>query len=394
MSKERGPERGEAAQIPAAGLFSEPLPWRVLILLIVLCSLGVGSIRAEEIIGVNETNLGWLPRQDRNQILRNMATSEVRSIRLVLTAPFNESMQAIQDANAAGLSVLLNVNLNFPPFFPTDVTGTRVGTNVVWPLSRFNAVYFEGVWREVWKQLQAAGVQLAGLEFGNEINWAAFNGDLGQAGHAALGTTGHLDDLPEQTQFVAGLRNYVAGLQVLRRVREEGGPLHDVPIVSAGLATVTPEFARSAGLQFINPEETLAKLRAFGADFEVDGYGIHFYSSRSSSVSASADPTREAIDFCSSHGATRSCWVTEWGVQNIVGPCPTFDPMQVSTVSSVRGSLDALAVQNRLKAAYFFNWSLVSDYAVWRCGRVTPAGLAGLARPGLATETNRSVPLH
>ncbi|MBC4019085.1 hypothetical protein [Siccirubricoccus deserti] len=316
-------------------------------------------------------------------MLQDMAGAGVRSLRLVLTPPFDQSLAAIREAQAAGLSVLLNINPNFRPFFPRDVVGQPVRDNIAWPLSRFDPAHFERVWRELWRRLEAEGLQVAGIEFGNEINWAEFNADLAADAAAGPDAVGRLDTLPERAAFLAGMRNYVEGLRVLRRVRDEGGLNRMVPLVSAGFATVSEAFARSVSLHFVAPEEALAVLRGFGLDSLIDGYGIHFYPSGGHRQAGAWDGLTATMEFCLRHAGDRPCWVTEWGVSHVTRQCPDSDPERLSLVQEVKGQLGQLVTAGRLKASYYFDWgSRGSAYSVWRCGALTSGGATALAPMG------------
>ena len=56
------------------------------------------------------------------------------------------------------------------------------------PLSQLDPDYFREKFGSLWREIEQRGIRLAAIEAGNEINWAAFNGDL--SGNASWTTNG------------------------------------------------------------------------------------------------------------------------------------------------------------------------------------------------------------
>ncbi len=305
------------------------------------------SAAAPVIIGVNQVNLGWSTDAQRRQTLADMAKSGVHSVRLVLTPPFNESITAIKEAEASRLSVLLNVNVNFPQFYPPQVAGQTVHDGKDWPLSRFDPKLFMAMFKPIWDQLETEHIPLIAIEFGNEINWAGFNADLAAGDTSGRGTSGQLATLPERQAFVKGLQNYVEGLRVLAALRSSSTVNRNMKIISAGLATVPPDDAKRMGLHYVGPEDTLKVLQSSGADQLLDGYGVHFYPSPKPVPAGHWEAEKAAMTVC--HSDAHPCWVTEWGVAAAANDCLSAGPERRSAMAGTMASLRQLAATRKIR---------------------------------------------
>ena len=84
--------------------------------------------------------------------------------------------------------------------------------------------------------MESLGITFAALELGNEINWAAFNGEFPIPGQ---GRVFGLEDLardPEARQIAEGYRAYLRTLSVLKDIRDRSRLNRQTPVLSAGLA--------------------------------------------------------------------------------------------------------------------------------------------------------------
>ena len=73
--------------------------------------------------------------------------------------------------------------------------------------------------------------------------------------------------------------------------------------------------------------------------------------------------------------------MTEWGIANTALSCPVDDRKREGAIRAMRRSFAALMKEGRLDAAFYYDWDTQPVYSVWRCGALSPAGVA-------ATEAN------
>ena len=129
--------------------------------------------------------------------------------------------------------------------------------------------------------LDANGIALAGIELGNEINWAAFNAEFPLPGEGRILSLSDLSHHSEGKQIAKGFLQYGKIMAVLKEVRDHSRLNRSTPLISAAMVT-----APDRGKLYNNKREdmvsllaTMTFLRANGLDALVDGYGIHTYPS-------------------------------------------------------------------------------------------------------------------
>ena len=76
---------------------------------------------ATELIGVNQTGLGWMPAEQRKVIISNMQRNGVRVVRIPLHQPFARVIDTITEIIAYDIRVVLVVSLNQKPYFAPSV---------------------------------------------------------------------------------------------------------------------------------------------------------------------------------------------------------------------------------------------------------------------------------
>ena len=256
-----------------------------------LCSIVVCCdwARAQDIIGVNAVNLAWQPAAVREIVLDEIAGSGIRDVRLSLIPPYEASLDVLRVAKALRLKVLLNIGLNVRLFYSSDVKPQPAGDglNEAWPLSALDPARFAATMQPFWRQIVAEELPVRAVEVGNEINWADFNGDLRRHLAGQSDSPDSLEGLPERDAFRTGLDRYIALLRLIGEWRSESLAARRILIVSAGLATVSPEFARQMGLDVVTPADTLNVLRGEGLTAVADRIGIHVYANAGLSATAS-----------------------------------------------------------------------------------------------------------
>ena len=323
---------------------------------------------------MNAANLGWVAPPARAAMLPQMAQSGVRVIRTAFTPPFAATIDAMEAAQRAGMATLLNVNLDFAPFYPPDVPSGRFGAIGILPLSRFDPVWFRQMLLPLLAEIDRRGIRLAGIELGNEINWAGGNADISAVFHGP--GNGVLANLPDHDRIAEGYRRYVRGLAVLHDWRGTSTVNQAIPIIAGALSDVTPDQARQLKFGFVDAAESRALLHDFGADQYADGYSLHFYPDPGADPLAPGAPLPHAARFCTELASGKGCWFTEWGVAAKDTGCPAQERARPAIVATVRRRLSALAASGHLAGEFYFDWSGAGPFSIWRCGGLTGAGVA------------------
>ncbi|BCP53268.1 hypothetical protein K32_18850 [Kaistia sp. 32K] len=321
-------------------------------------------------IGFNRVNLGWKQPAERKTIIDAMKRSGVASVRLSLSAPIGQSIDAVRMANAAGLRVLLEISLNNRAFYPdgTKRRSAKGRSFDVYRLSDLDPERYRKVIRDTLAKLDKAGVKLVGVEPGNEINWAGYNGDL------AVGA----DAKSDPAKVADGLARYVEIVRVTREELQKTKFNRDAKLISAGLSDMPVPFSRRVGLEIVPAPEWTSRMQAQGLDQWVDAYGIHVYPGSTGSTESRDGLVREALSFCGTAAAGKPCWITEWGVANTSPRCPIDDDTRAAQVDQVRSIIDADIEAGKVGAAYYFDWDSGTPYSVWRCGGLSAAGRAAV----------------
>jgi hypothetical protein len=237
--------------------------------------------------------------------------------------------------------------------------------------------------------LEAAGVHLAALELGNEINGPFFNGDFLPA--EASGRMLGLSDLdnpndPEGRAIAASYHAYLKVIAALKDVRDHSQLNQKTPIISAGLAAAgLPGKRPGQKLDGVSVPATLAFLRRNGMDNLVDGYGVHVYPGGDPTTLLSARIDSLAKDAFAMCTAGKPCWLTEWGFGNHDQSCPVNDEMRKQLIETERSAFKQFAGQGRLAATMYYSWTAepwakqVDPLSIYRCGGLTSAGKLALS---------------
>lgn len=153
------------------------------------------------IVGVN----AWYRPPDLSQedMAKQLAENGVKTIRISLMPG---SVEFITRAWRHGVTTLAIVG--------PHTGSTAKKKNQFWaslPLSEVKPQEFTAAVKPMLDQLEAAGVRLAGLELGNEINTSGYNGDIAAPGSGRLLELTDLGNPNDQEALpiAAGFRNYV-----------------------------------------------------------------------------------------------------------------------------------------------------------------------------------------
>lgn len=332
---------------------------------------------ADTRFGVNRVNMAWLPAAERERIFDSMVRNGVVSVRLSLTRPIDQSIDAIRVAHGKNLAVLLEISLNNADFYP-EGTKPRSGLGRIWDMYRLSDVApdrFRTVIGDALRRIDALGVPLVAVEPGNEINWGAYNGDLAIRPREKMRTARTLADLSELPLVEKGAQNYVGLLRIVREELAKTKNSRNAKVISAGLSDIPFNDADRRGIDSVDPATFTGMLKKYGLDEVADGYGIHIYPGSNGTRAARAKHVEASLSFCGAEQGGKPCWITEWGFANLSKTCPADDGNRTQLVHRARDRFRQMMDTNRVAAAYYFDWD-ATTYGVWRCGGLTPAGRA------------------
>lgn len=361
-------------------------PLRRAMLLVLLAGLCIGPAAAQPIaVGVNIDNPQYLTPTDRERTLRDLGSAEVRLIRVPLAPPYEVAIDFVLRAAKAGVGVNLLVPTWDPDIFPPG-TRSRRAMNIpamfdMHPLSAAEPNRFRTFLQRHLDTIEANGVTLAGLEFGNEINWASFNGDfvLPEQGEVL----GLIDLQPggRGDHIAAGYRTYLRLLEVLREVRNTSRLNVRTPIISAGLADFGPAGGKTdLPAQAVEIGASLAYLRAHGLDGLVEAYGVHTYPDPTSTSEARRARLAATLGACQPPELGKPCWLTEWGLSIQDLSCPPNDSSRAALTREVTADLQRYVDAGLLGGLIYYHWENDRDrLGLYRCGELTPSGRLALS---------------
>ncbi|MBA8881955.1 glycoside hydrolase [Phyllobacterium myrsinacearum] len=332
--------------------------------------------------GVNRVNLAWLSAPEREKVLDLMVKSGVVAVRLSLTRPIDQSIDAIRVAHQKGLAILLEISLNNADFYPKG-TKPRPGLGRIWDMYRLSDIspdQFRSVVGDALHKIDALQIPLVAVEAGNEINWGAYNGDLEVKAKAKSKTARSLTDLDNLAAVEQGAAKYVQLAAVVRKELQSTKFSANAKVISAGLSDIPVADADRRGIDSIDPASFTNLMRKHGLDKVVDGYGIHIYPGSNGTATARATHVSQALSICRSEPDGKPCWITEWGFSNTSTTCPANDNSRERLVEAARSRFEELMGTGRVAAAYYFDWD-AKGYGVWRCGGLSPAGRAAVVTP-------------
>lgn len=341
------------------------------------------------VVGVNLVNEPYkLPPDQQESLLATMQSAGVRAIRASIPDDAN-GLAFAQRVYAHGMQISWLV-------YPVTRAGTPfprapAGFEGMWRspgLSTADPVRFRELFTKELADLEERGIKLAGLEFGNEINWVGSNADFPLPGKGRIFGLQDLYDDPEAKTIAAGFKLYISSLAVLKEVRDHSRLNRTTPIISAGLAIGNASAGRSwnPALDGVSIDATLQFLRANGLDNLVDAYGVHTYppADRPGAPDATADRLSrlERIVFpeCRAGGGGKPCWLTEWGFTEAGNGCPADDQTRLKLVQEVRSQLKTFVSQGRLTGLFYYTWEghagapREDRFSVFLCGTVMPSG--------------------
>lgn len=294
------------------------------------------AVDARGVLGFCRPNLNWYGTvAQENALLDKMATSGagMKAVRLTLTAtdPATRAdvIAHIAHCNSLGIAVLLQPALGNPAFYPAGTT-KRPGNDDIaacYGLSQIDPLLFEAQIGLFLQEAKDANVTITGIELGNELNWADYNGDLpvysssGSTSKIISSSTAWGDDDYETVR--AGIVKYGSCLYRLSTKTTAIYGSGVIKKVTAGLADISTSWVQSTNSSKITPSLFLQILEGSNPNQSgatnylnyVNGRGIHIYTA---DVTASVALTKTAISNVidpieTAVNNTTPFWITEWG---------------------------------------------------------------------------------
>ena len=348
------------------------------------------------VVGVNVVNPMRASIADQNTVFAQLKAAGVHVIRCNITADA-KGIDYARRAAAQGIKIQLGVSPTYPPDAPKRLYQPALFPQM-WsgpPLSLADPALSRASFQFIFDQLDANGIALAGVELGNEINWAAFNSEFPLPGEGKILSLNDLAHDPEGKQIAKGFLQYLKILAVLKDVRDHSSINRKTPIISAGFVDAQDgaKLYNNRKEDMVSLSATLAFLRAHGLDSLVDAYGIHTYPSSAQPGNAGAAAARATrlndVTFveCGVQGASGSakpCWVTEWGFPNSDFSCPSQDAGRTLLVQEVHQDFAQVAAQRRLIGITWFAWNAdpwsktPNPDSIYRCDAFMPSGRAAI----------------
>lgn len=378
---------------------------------IIACALKAASFSAilliaplrmtaqEMVVGVNVVNPLRASVANQNVLLSQLKAAQVHVIRCSISND-DKGIDFAKRAAAAGIHIQLIVSPQYPPdtpkrpYQPAEFPEMWGGP----PLSYADPALSKAFFQKLFDSFDANGITLAGVELGNEINWAAFNPEFPLPGEGKILSSNDLVHDPEGKQIAKGFLAYIKILEALKQVRDSSRLNRTTPIISAGMvgAQDGQKLYNNKKEDMVSLSATIAFLRAHGLDSLVDAYGIHSYPSGAKPGDPTAAAQRAArlnsVDLaeCRAKGAPggKPCWITEWGFPNSDLSCPSKEAGRTLLIEEVRHDFAAAAAEHRLSGIDYFSWDSdpwskkVDADSVFRCGSLTESGRKAIAPAG------------
>jgi hypothetical protein len=357
------------------------------LLLLVVCLPSGPTQAATLATGMNIVNPMRANAAARTALIGQLRTGGVHMVRCGITNDA-DGVAFAQALYAAGIKIDLIVTPQYAqgapsvPYRPVEYPNMWGGH----PLSAADPSLSKAGFQSLIGKLDAAGVVLAGLELGNEINWVAFNPEFPLPGEGKVFSLAELSSDPEGRKIAAGYLQYVKVLAVLKQVRDASSLNHETPIISAGLSPSGPARTNPPGglrEDAVTINATLQFLRAHGLDNYVNAYGIHIYPWQKTAAARGGAITEQDVTECALAGG-KPCWITEWGFNNEAVSCPVNDDARTALVRETMQIFRNLAAAGRVSATIYFSWDSdpwakqTGSGTVYRCGGLTEAGRAAL----------------
>jgi hypothetical protein len=350
--------------------------WILSIASLLCCALPIRAGQAGDVVvGVNF----WYtpPNMSAEDMVKQLAASGVPIIR---TSLFPGNADFIIKAYQHGIGTVAIVY----PHTNSTAKKKRAWADV--PLSQLKPQEFTDGFKPMLDKLEGAGVRLAAIELGNEINTSGYNGDIASPGSGRVLGIRDLNNPKdaEARPIAAGFQVYLRIMAALKDLRDHSTLNSATPILSGASGDWGLPGPKSFSKQLgVSVPDSIECLRQNGLDKLVDGYAVHVYPSGDPHRSVSMRvASLERYVFGACKQSTKPCWLTEWGFPNPSQSCPINDTTRTQVIEVQRSAFKQFAQQGRLAAIIYYTWSApptkLDPMAIFRCGALTDAGRLAL----------------
>ena len=230
----------------------------------------LGPVRAQDaVVGVNVVNPMRASVADQNAVLSQLGAAHMHIIRCGISSD-DKGIDYAKRAKAKGIRILLGVGAEYSPNAPTRPYQPDKFP-AMWsghPLSYADPELSKPFYQKLFDALDANGIVLAGIELGNEMNWAAFNAEFPLPGEGKILSLADLSQDPEGKQIAKGFLQYVKIIAVLKEVRDHSRLNRTTPLISAGMVTAPDggKLYNDKREDMVSLSATMTFLRANGLD--------------------------------------------------------------------------------------------------------------------------------
>lgn len=331
-------------------------------------------------VGVNVNSFQNFSAQEQEIIVQQLKDSKVRYVRTSLR-PDDKNMNLAKRLQDEGIGLILVPGVEYLPGTKQRPAYAKNHMRAAMPLSAADPVRSKAYYQNIFDKLDAKGVLLAGVELGNELNWADFNGDFPTPGQGKAFTSSDLTRDPEAKQVAKGFLQYLKALKVLKEVRDSSKLNRLAPIISAGMAGATGgAWQAKMKIDGVSIPATYEFLRAHGLDNLVDGYGVHDYPAivKEGDKDALAKRNADLDKTIFPEGNTKPYWLTEWGFSSSTAS-DKDDKTRSRSVAEMRDYFHHLHKQARLGGIFWYVWNEPDQCSIYRNGGLTEAGRRAVA---------------
>ncbi len=302
-------------------------------------TVAFSSLNTVKAQGVNYANGNRNTVATQNADLAAMQRAGVKLIRFPLetfAGSYASSIALAKLAATYGIKTFFVISLQDDANLYAGGTVKRTGGSGIFDAYPFSSLSPTAAAAVLSSQLAQAPVY-AGVELGNELNNASFNGDFTTASGGVVINLNGSDS--ETTNIKTGFNNYITLLGLLRQFIASDVVSGSV-FVPAGNVV-----GASTGTTFDMAElnATLSYLKAQGLDPLVNEYGVHLYPFGTATTIAML----EGIAFAQC-GNVHPCYLTEWGILN-----SSTAPAQIDRVNSFLAYLKGVSMVGKI----YFDWS-------------------------------------
>jgi hypothetical protein len=354
--------------------------------------LNVAAAEAGTLVGVNVVNPDRLNDQAQDELITHLKAAHVTTVRVALSN--DRSIRFIEQAYQQGIGTDAIISpASGTKNIPVEPKDPAAG--YLWARSKFSGIdpeQFDQWFAAQLGTLEAAGIHLTALEFGNEINSPDYDGDFLPTVPKQKARVLGLKDLnnpndAEAVQITTGYKVYLKALAKLRDTRNHSKLNASTPILSAGMADPGAPGPRPKSTKdWIGLSETIWYLRQNGLDNLVDAYAVHQYPAADPTITLAARISKLQSDVMAACTKQKPCWVTEWGFFDPKQTtCPIKEDALSKLVTTQRAAYRYFADQGRISAILLFSWSgdpwakgvIVGN--AFECGSLTHEGSLALA---------------